>query len=334
MYVILSSWMDHPFLKSHFLIESGSQIRKLAESGLKSVSIDLSLSTISPQEYMPPEKTEGKALGDPAEKLPEMAPETITHPAWRPEEVVPPGFRSVIMDKDLEPRKKAEAVKKYSQCMIKKLSQNPTAENIREVKTGVYDIVDMILDEEETAGQLLNITDHDPYTYTHSVNVGILSIMLANRVLDRKVHNLKELGAGFFLHDLGKVKVNSAIINKPGKLTRDEMCQMKKHSEFGYQVLQKANQLSEEIGHIVLQHHERVDGKGYPRGLAKDEIHIYARICSIADVYDALTSERSYKKSMSPFDALMIIRDEMLGHLQKDIFEHLVYMLHGSVKKH
>ncbi len=99
---------------------------------------------------------------------------------------------------------------------------------------------------------------------------------------------------------------------------------MKKHSEFGYQVLKKADQLSEQMGHIVLQHHERVDGKGYPQGLAKDEIHIYARICSIADVYDALTSERSYKKSIKPFDALMIIRDEMLGHIQKDSFEHLV----------
>lgn len=324
MYVLLNSWMDHPFLKSHFLIESTNQIRKIAESGFKSVGVDTSRSTISPGEYLVLEEMKTNAS--------EQRPIVEKFPAWRPNEVVPLEFRSILVNKNLEPRKKAEAVKNYSLCMIKKLSQNPTAENIKEVKTGVYDIVDVILDEEETANQLLNITDHDPYTYTHSVNVGILSIMLANRVLDHKSHDLKELGAGFFLHDLGKVKVNCEIINKPGKLTPDEMCQMKKHSEFGYQVLKKADQLSEQMGHIVLQHHERVDGKGYPQGLAKDEIHIYARICSIADVYDALTSERSYKKSIKPFDALMIIRDEMLGHIQKDIFEHLVYMLHGSIK--
>lgn len=326
MYVVLTSWMDHPFLKSQFLIESNSQIRKIAESGFRSVNVDPLRSTIPSNEFISPEKQE--------EKVQESPPDLMMPPAWRPEEVLPPEFRSIIIDRNMEPRKKAEIVKRYSQLMIKKLAENPTAENIREVKTGIYDIVDMILDEEETSNQLLNITDHDLYTYAHSVNVGILSVMLASRVLDRKEHNLKELGAGFFLHDLGKVKVDPEIINKPGKLTPEEFSQMKKHSEFGYQVLQNAGQLSEEIGHIVMQHHERVDGKGYPQGLAKDEIHIYARICSIADVYDALTSERSYKKSMSPFEALVIIRDEMLGHLQKDIFEHLVYMLYGSVKKH
>lgn len=325
MYVMLSSWLDHPFLRSNFLIESTSQIKEIAESGFRIVGVDPSRSRLPRSEYLEPESPEADTRENP--------PVIEKFPVWRPEEVVPPEFCSILTNKNLEPRKKAEAVKKYSLSMIRKLTQNPTAENIKEVKSGVYNIVEMILDEEETANQLLSITDHDPYTYTHSVNVGILSIMLAKRVLDRKEHNLKELGAGFFLHDLGKIRVNSGIINKPGKLTPEEMRQMKRHSEFGYRVLKEANQLSEEIGHIVLQHHERVDGKGYPQGLARDDIHIYARICSIADVYDALTSERSYKKGIKPFEALVIIRDEMLGHIQKDIFEHLVYMLHDSVPK-
>ncbi len=323
MYIILDSWLGHPFLKSQFVIESKSQIKQITEYGFGYVKVDFSRSL-----KFESTKTTETTAAEPPETTAAKTPSR-----WRPEDLVSPDFRSIIMDKSLEPRKKAEAVKKYSQCMMKRLCEDPTAENIHEVKSGVYDIVDMILDDEETSSQLLSITDHDPYTYTHSVNVGILAIMLAGRVLDKKVHNLKELGAGFFLHDLGKVKVSSEIINKAGKLTADEMCQMKKHSEYGYQVLKKTNQLSQEIGHIVLQHHERVDGKGYPQGLVKDDIHIYARICSIADVYDALTSERSYKKSMSPFDALMIIKVEMLGHIQKDIFEHLVYMLHGSKKQ-
>ena len=105
---------------------------------------------------------------------------------------------------------------------------------------------------------------------------------------------MHELGAGFFLHDLGKVKIDTAIINKPGKLTAEEMRQMRRHPNLGFTILSKTKQLSEECKLIVLQHHERNDGTGYPNGLRGDAIHIYCRLCSLADVYDALTSVRPY----------------------------------------
>lgn len=314
MYVILDSWLGHPFLKSQFVIESNSQLKQLEEYA-EYVKVDPARSVKFEQS-----------------KNPEPARRADSRSGWHSEDIVPVEFRNVLKDKNLEPGKKAAAVKKYSLKMMEKLTETPSADNIKEVKSVVYDVVDMILDEQETADQLIRITNHDAYTYTHSCNVGLIAVMLAKSMLDKATHNLKELGAGFFLHDLGKVQVDCAIINKPGKLTEEEMNQMKMHPVFGYQVLQNTNQLSRDTGHIVLQHHERIDGRGYPQGLARDEIHIYAKICTVADVYDALTSERSYKKALKPFDALVVMRDEMKGQIQKDIFEHLVYMLHGNMK--
>ena len=91
-------------------------------------------------------------------------------------------------------------------------------------------------------------------------------------------------------------------------------------------MLARSNQLSEEVQIIVMQHHERVDGSGYPHHLKDKEIHLYARICSIADVYDALTSERSYKKKLPQFEALKLMRDEMIDHFQKDLYEKFILL--------
>jgi HD-GYP domain-containing protein (c-di-GMP phosphodiesterase class II) len=321
MFVILTSWIDHPTLKSEFLIESKSQIKQIVESGFRNVRVDPSRSIITESAVF------AKKDHEPERKQPEV-------PAhFHAGELVPPEFRKILRDKFMDPAAKAAEVKKYSLAMMKKLDENPAAENIKAVKSGIYKIVDMILDEQETANELINQADHNNYAYTHSVNVGMLSIILSKRVLNRDAHNFQELGAGFFLHDIGKVRIDPAIINKRGRLNKGEMDQMKKHPELGFQFLKSARHLSEECRHIVLQHHERVDGKGYPEGLAGEEINLYARICSIADVYDALTSARSYRKKLKPFDALIVMRNEMLGHIQKDIFEHLVYLLHGSIRQ-
>jgi len=108
--------------------------------------------------------------------------------------------------------------------MMSRLLEHPTAENIAETKKGIAEIVNLILTDEATNLHLLRITSHDHYTYTHSLAVGLLSVSLAKVLFKRSQgHDMHELGAGFFLHDLGKVKVDAAIINKPGKLTEEEM---------------------------------------------------------------------------------------------------------------
>ncbi len=116
--------------------------------------------------------------------------------------------------------------------------------------------------------------------------------------------DMYELGAGFFLHDIGKVKISVDIINKPGRLTDQEMDIMREHPNESSKILIAADQLTSQAKVIVMQHHERADSSGYPLGLTGFDIHPYASICCLADVYDALTGKRSYKESKPPKVAL------------------------------
>jgi HD-GYP domain-containing protein (c-di-GMP phosphodiesterase class II) len=244
---------------------------------------------------------------------------------WKPEELVPQELREAIYDKALPPEKKAKVVYSSSVDIMQKLLEDPKAENIGEVKKGIAEMANLIMSDDQTSSQLLKLTSHDYYTYTHCVNVGIYSMLLAKAVFKgTDAHNMQELASGFFLHDIGKVNIDTALINKQGKFTVEEMQLMKLHPEFGYKLLSDTSQLTKECRIIVMHHHERVDGTGYPKGIKDEDIHIYGRICCIADVYDALTSQRSYKQSRNPFEAFKIMKEEMLGHFSMNIFEKFV----------
>lgn len=311
MYVLMPmSWTDHPFLKSQFLLTSGFQITKMIGAGMKEVLVDFSKSQVMDEEQAP----------------------VVVVPEKPGNEVVLDELRETIFDKTLPPLTKAKQVHQYSGEMIKNLLDNPTAENISATKRAVADVVDLILDDEETSNHLMLITDHDYYTYTHSVHVGVLSICLARNIFRRSnAHDFYELGSGFFLHDLGKVRINQDIINKPGKLTDEEMADMKKHPNLGFGILNQTKQMTNEAKIIILQHHERIDGTGYPKGIRGDELHVYGKICAIADVYDALTTDRPYRKKMQPFEGLKMMKEQMMHHFQKDMFEQFVLMI--AVKK-
>jgi HD-GYP domain-containing protein (c-di-GMP phosphodiesterase class II) len=120
--------------------------------------------------------------------------------------------------------------------------------------------------------------------------------------------------------------VDPDVINKPGRLTDAEMAHMRIHPYQGLKILKQANALSDECRCIVMQHHEYDDGTGYPKRLKGNEIHRYARICCIADVFDALTSERSYKRAMKPFDALKLMQQQMSEHFDKELFAEFVLL--------
>jgi HD-GYP domain len=312
MYVILPvSWYQHPFVKNEFLINSKEQIEKISESGIREVILDTKRSKLGGNQKTSDLQAESEQTAKPTTAR----------------TVVPVGLLDAIHDLSLPPQDKAKAVRAHSITMINNLLENPTAENIQDVKKGIAEVVDLILTDDETSLYLLSITSHDFYTYTHSVNVGFLAVSLSKSLLKKSMaHNMHELGAGFFLHDLGKVEVDESIINKPGKLTEEEMNQMRQHPHMGYKILYEANQLTHECKKIVLQHHERFDGKGYPNRLEGDDIHLYGRICSIADVFDALTSERPYRQKLDPFAALKLMKEEMIHHFHTDLFERFVLL--------
>lgn len=236
-------------------------------------------------------------------------------------------LKEVLDDKKMPPVQRAQAIHTHSVDLMKGLWQNPTGEKISEFKKTVFGVVDVVFSDNAINSQLLKITSYDYDTYIHSVNVGVLAISLAKEILKKQDrHDMHALGAGFFLHDVGKVYIDEAIINKPGKLTEEEMNIMRKHPAMGFKLLNETKQISIESRLIVLQHHERHNGMGYPRKLRGEDIHIYGRICSVADVFDALVSKRPYKAQLKPFDALKLMKEEMLDHFHKDVFEKFVLL--------
>ncbi|MDO5516853.1 MAG: HD-GYP domain-containing protein [Clostridium sp.] len=167
------------------------------------------------------------------------------------------------------------------------------------------ELLENILSNKNLLVSLVDIKSMDNYTYAHCVNVAIISIILGISLNLSKQH-LNYLCFGALIHDIGKAFIPHEILQKPGKLTPEEFEVIKKHPKYGYDFLNKSysSSLSSHIKMIVLQHHERFDGKGYPDGIPGPNVSYLARIVTIADVYDALTSDRPYKRAMCPSDAL------------------------------
>ncbi len=172
---------------------------------------------------------------------------------------------------------------------------------------GIQQIVNTILHEVlNSKTDLLNLKDlkiKDEYTFSHSVNVCILSVFLAIKAgLDHdKVHSI---GTGCLLHDFGKILIPAEILQKSGKLTAEEYDEMKKHTIYGYEAIKSEFNICPTTKVVVLLHHERIDGSGYPYGYTGDKIHESAKICAICDVFDAMTSDRIYRKALSITDAV------------------------------
>ena len=188
----------------------------------------------------------------------------------------------------------------------------------KEVEGSIINIIDNILENENAAINLLNIKDFDDYTYTHSVNVATVSIFIGTKLgLSKK--DITDLGMGAFLHDIGKIKIPIEILNKPGKLTDEEFKIMKLHPAYTYKIIEEKSEVSNVVKMIAAQHHEKFDGTGYPFGLKGDKINYLARIVAIADVYDALTTDRVYRKAMLPYEAMKIIISGSKTHFDDSI---------------
>ncbi len=184
---------------------------------------------------------------------------------------------------------------------------------------------------------LIHLTDiraYDDYTFIHSVSVSILAVF-AGIGLGYGESKLKELALGGLLHDVGKMFVPKEILNKPAKLTEDEMEIMKGHSLLGFELLRKNPEVSLLVAHMAFQHHERPNGSGYPRGLQGDEIHEYANIIAIADVYDALISDRPYRRGIMPHEAyevlLELTRTQLDLNILKVLFNYVAIFPVGSL---
>ncbi|KIL49279.1 HD-GYP domain-containing protein [Jeotgalibacillus soli] len=194
---------------------------------------------------------------------------------------------------------------------------------IRSFQKIFKDILHSLNGNHQALNLLATTKIHENYVYTHSLNVSIYACQLAiENGLPLKT--IEDIGMGAMLHDLGTVFVPLEILNKPGKLTDEEYEQVQSHCELGFEMLRKIHEIPLPVAHCALQHHERMDGSGYPRGLKENEIHRYAKILSVADVFDAVTSPRAYRPSMLPHKGIELLyagSGTLFDRKQVDLFK-------------
>lgn len=203
--------------------------------------------------------------------------------------------------------KLTESVKKRVSEGIQYLYNNSSSEQFTQTSTSITnDLMKAINENDSVAVDINALKTSDEYTFKHSVDVATMSMIIAKKQQMKK-EDIYNIGIAGLLHDMGKSKIPNEVLNKPGRLTDEEFEIMKQHPVLGYRILNEKNEFNKAISLAVLQHHEKMNGKGYPMGVKSDKIIHYAKILSVVDVYDALVTERPYKKAFSQRTAIEMI---------------------------
>lgn len=232
-------------------------------------------------------------------------------------------MRNIIRNDTLSRQVRGKFIKESAFNHMEDLfTKDDVKEIVVDCKHLVKEMVNFISDDVEAAVKLMQLSNHDYYTYNHSVNVAVYTIAIAQRVFGEDKELLLTAGLGGLLHDIGKRRVGIEIINKPTKLDPDEWEEIKKHPAYGLDVIKKVDSIPEGTKNIVYQHHENMDGSGYPHGLKEEEISKVARIAAMADVFDALTTKRAYKEAVGAVEALQIMSSMQPGKFDPSLFKN------------
>ncbi len=237
-------------------------------------------------------------------------------------------IREIIENPDLPLNERSKALYNSTSTIVESMFEDPHSPvNLKRSERAIIGVIDIVLRNEKALLSLMKVTAHDYQTHTHCINVAIYAITIAQG-LGYDAEALFEIGTAAMLHDLGKTQVDRDIINKNGRLTTQEYAQMKIHAYEGYSIAQELGIHNERILRGIWDHHEKRDGSGYPKGLEGDAISRYGQIIAICDVFDALTTERSYKKALSTFEALKLMKDHFSTHLNMEILNHFIRYLY------
>lgn len=242
-------------------------------------------------------------------------------------------LKNIINDNKVDVKEKIQVIYGVAKNIMLDVFEDPrSGEQVERTKGWVSNTAEFILTNKASLPNMMSMISYDYYTYTHSVNVSVLGLLFS-KYLGFKYEEMNALGTGLLLHDIGKTQIESAIINKKERLNDEEFAMIKMHVELGANLLTQTSGIDSTCFIPVMQHHEKHNGKGYPRGLKGDEIHKYGKIASIIDVYDALTTRRSYADARKPFSALQIMKDEMNGSFDDNFFKDFILFLGSQGKK-
>jgi HD-GYP domain-containing protein (c-di-GMP phosphodiesterase class II) len=236
-------------------------------------------------------------------------------------------LKSIVDDKNKTPLEKSGALYQVAANITEELLENPkSGKHIERASAWIGNTVNHILKNENTFSSLFEVTAHDYHTYTHSINMSVIGLLFG-KYLSLSEHELDCLGTGMLLHDIGKVVVSPEIINKAGRLTKEEFCEIRKHTKAGLDILEPKKSVDSLCLKVVAQHHENHDGTGYPSRLEGREIHLFGSISRIIDVYDAMTTHRPYAAAKRPFAALAEMKAEMLNCFNEELLKEFICFL-------
>ncbi len=291
------SWIDHGFWRSHFLITNDRKLAKIKKSKVTWVIIDTSkgLDYIEEQPAV-------------AQK-PEPAPDPRKEEQMREQQAFDDAREIIDGSKEQITSMFADA-------------KNGGKTDIKLVENLVQEMSDSIEGHPDALTSLSRIKRADQYTYMHSVAVAALMTALA-RTMKLSEENVRLAGMCGLLHDIGKVQIPDAILNKAGRLTPDEYKLMQQHPELGAAILKEDADIPPAVIDVCLHHHEKMAGGGYPEGLVGKQISLFARMGAICDVYDAVTSNRPYKKGWDPAFTIHKMQ-KWEGHFDPDIFKAFI----------
>lgn len=232
-----------------------------------------------------------------------------------------------LANQSVSVNERATLLYESAQNLVHEILASPdTGAMVQQSRNTVDSMVGFLFKESTSFYELMQLTSYDYYTYTHSVNVFVYSVSLANK-LGFSGKEVTEFGHGALMHDIGKRKIDAEIINSKGRLTEEQWHQMQMHPVFGYDLLLEQGETSQIALDVTRHHHEKMNGRGYPDGLTGSELSHWVRISTIADIFDALTTKRSYKDAMDTFIALQFMKEKMWDELDRDFFRTFIGMM-------
>jgi putative nucleotidyltransferase with HDIG domain len=312
MYIdeLCGSWMEHPFWRTRFALKDTEDVRRLIESGIREAWIDTDKGLdADTQAARAPMRAEADA------EIERRLLQTAVDEAVQEADSV--GFSEELQ--------RAEAVYARTRPALLNMFNDARMGGAVGSETACALVDEIFESVNRNSGALISLARlkrADDYTYMHSVAVCGLMIALA-RQLGLSEEETREAGLGGLMHDIGKAKLPDRILRKPDKLADDEWIKMKAHPEIGHSILSKGS-FGSIPRDVVLHHHEKTDGSGYPDRLAGDSISLFATMASVCDVYDAITSNRPYKTGWLPADAIRKMAEWAPGHFNNRIFQAFV----------
>ncbi len=238
---------------------------------------------------------------------------------------------SIIRDPNISVHSRCAITYDLSLELMKRVYESADPVQVAKSSQGVLqNIIEVIFANPDAAHSFITLTSEDYELYSHSINACLYGMALARLALDiTKEEALTRFGPGFLLHDIGKLSIPHDILMKPGSLTEKEWDQVRLHPQKGLEMVEKIMPVTEETQAMILYHHERLDGSGYPLGLRGSEIPIAARICGIVDAFDALSTNRPFQERKKTFEAFSVLKQEEVPHrLDENFFRDFVRVFH------